>query len=203
MAEESVIRLNMFGDWNAADLGELLTNLSYLYDVRHLLEDALYEGEEVEARYRGMRYPYFLRSVAWRGALPPLWDTTYVDLLNSRAQFPSRLRLVSVTFSSPGHTDLAGIGHIVGHLKDLIIYFFQRKDLARQRVLADEKAALEIDRMRIENAMKFVGLARKIGYTDQQIRQLMITVDGKQDVLVRLISEGRLTSLEDRTGPTT
>ena len=68
----------------------------------------------------------------------------------------------------------------------------ERRDLKRQRELSDERAALEIDRLRLENARTFVALARDLGYTDTDLRHLVAHVDEKQEPLVHLVEQQKL-----------
>ncbi len=66
-----------------------------------------------------------------------------------------RLEIRRLDYASPGVSDLAGIGLIVGHVKDFVHKLIDRRDTQRQRDLKDEKLAVEIEHMRIENARNF------------------------------------------------
>ena len=96
------------------------------------------------------------------------------------------------TYASPGATDLAGVGTVVGHIKDFILKLIERRDSRRKRELDKERAALENDRIRLENARSFVALGRDLGYSETDLRRLILYVDGKQGTLVSLIEQRKL-----------
>ncbi len=93
---------------------------------------------------------------------------------------------------APGFADLAGIGTVVGHLKDLIIKLIERRDARRERELGEERAELENEQIRLENARSFVALARDLGYSDTDLRSLAAHVDRKQEPLMHLIEHRKI-----------
>ena len=68
-----------------------------------------------------------------------------------------------------------------------------RKDTRRERELNDERKAVEIDRIRIENARNYVALGKDLGYSETEMRKLVAHVDEKQDTLIRLVDQKKLT----------
>ena len=94
-----------------------------------------------------------------------------------------------MSYAPPGASDLAGIGVIVGHVKDFMIKLIDRHDTRRQRELNDERAAVEIERMRIENARSFVALGRELGFSESEMRKLAAHVDDKQEELIKLVDQ--------------
>ena len=106
-----------------------------------------------------------------------------------------RLEVRRLQYASPGVSDLAGIGVIVGHVKDFVHKLIDRHDTQRQRDLNDEKMAIENERMRIENARNYVALGREMGFSDTEIRKLVAHVDDKQEILIKLADEKKLTGV--------
>jgi hypothetical protein len=84
---------------------------------------------------------------------------------------------------------------VVGHLKEFVLKLIERRDFRRQRELSDEKAELENERIRLENAKHYVTLAREVGYSDMEVRQLGSLVDVRQEPLARLIDLQKIRSV--------
>ena len=55
--------------------------------------------------------------------------------------------------------------------------------------------AIENERMRIENARNFVALGREMGFSDAEIRKLVAHVDDKQEILIKLVDQKKLTGV--------
>jgi hypothetical protein len=204
------IRFEIEGPWSADDMGGLFLALSDLYDLRLLLELLSDEWRIIDRYYDEFlqRYPFpsrrrrrflSLGPFPWEaglfGAILPTLDEAHLTRLSQVLDPDERLAVRRVNYASPGSIDLVGIGAVVGHVKDFAIKMIERHDTKRQRELSDERAALENDRMRIENARNFVALARDLGYTETEIRRLVAHVDEKQEVLVRLIDERKLVAV--------
>jgi len=211
-----ILRLEIDGRWSAEDLGQALVSVSDLYNLRLLLE-LLREGQrEWESLYEEMRhfppfrhrwrkfFPYW-RVLPWAqgfpGGLPPALDEAQLSRLSQLLEPEERLEVRRISYASPGATDLAGIGTVIGHIKDFILKLIERRDSKRRRQLDEERAALENDRIRLENARILVALARELGYSEAELRRLILYVDGKQGTLVSLIQQRKLVgvSIPDTT----
>ncbi|MDR7555726.1 MAG: hypothetical protein QN157_08970 [Armatimonadota bacterium] len=125
-------------------------------------------------------------------SFPPVLDDVQLSQLWQLLEPEERLAVRRINYASPGATDLAGIGTVVGHIKDFILKLIERRDSRRRRELDEERAALENERIRLENVKSFVALARDLGYSETDLRHLIRYVDGKQDILVRLIEQRKL-----------
>jgi hypothetical protein len=90
-------------------------------------------------------------------------------------------------------TDVAGIGVIVGHLKDFVLKIIDRADSRRSRQLADDRSFLENQRLAIENAQAFAALASDLGYSEAEKRRLILDVDARQNIIAALVDEGKIT----------
>ena len=202
-----IVRLKLDGRWSADDLGQALLSLSDLYDLRLFLESLREDQRDWERVYNevlhspfsGHRWKRGSRGwgpTAWMqgfgGQMPPTLDDAQLSKLSRMFEPEERLEVRRINYASPGFTDLAGIGTVIGHLKDFVLKLVERRDLRRQRELNDDRAALDNDRLRLENARNFVALGRELGYSDMDLRQLSIHVDTKQEPLVRLVEQLRL-----------
>lgn len=123
------------------------------------------------------------------------FDVSQLSRLREYLEPDERLEVRRLSYSSPGASDLAGIGVIVGHVKDFVIKLIDRHDSQRQRELSDERTAVEIERLRIENARNFVALGRELGFSEVEMRKLVAHVDDKQEVLIQLIDQKKLTGV--------
>lgn len=197
-----VLRLELEGRWSAEELGGALVSLSDLYDLRlflELLHEDLMEWQRYFPELQGLpsirwrrlsRRPHWTWFPWWPG--PPTLDEAHLSRLPEVIEPEERLKVRRIEYGSPGVTDLIGIGEVVGHVKDFTLKLIERRDSRRSRELSDERAALENDRLRIENARNFVALGRDLGYSQTELRELAHYVDGKQEPLARLIEGGKL-----------
>ena len=207
-----LLRLEMDGRWSAEDLGHALRDLSDLYDLRLFLESLRDDQRDWEHFYEElMHFPPFRHR--WRrkfstsnpflcpppgfggAALPPILDEAHLSRLGRLFEAKERLEVRRVRYASPGITDLAGFGTIIGHLKDFLLKLIERRDTRHQRELSDERASLENDRIRLENARNFVPLAAISAIQKQICASLWLTWTAKQDSLVRLIDQQKLRSV--------
>lgn len=200
------MRLGFDGKWSAEELGQALISIADLYNLRLFLEYQREEFLERERAYEELLLPPSVRT-RWRRELSFLGPLGRVSSLGfipqsldgaewARLFVPEeRLQIRRISYASPGFSDLAGIGTVVGHLKDFILKLVERRDLRTQRELNDERAALENERMRIENARNFVALGKDLGYSEMELRVLVAYVDRKQEPLVRLADKQKLSSV--------
>jgi hypothetical protein len=198
-----ILRLNMEGRWLADELGSCMSDLSALYDLRMCLELLREDETDWELLFDElMHFPPLRRRFKRRLLRQQLFpfaplaaqiDITKVSTLREYLEPSERLEVRRLNYASPGTSDLAGVGAIVGHVKDFVHKLIDRHDTRRQRELNDERAAAEIDHIRIENARSFVALAKDLGYSEMETRKLVTYVDEKQDMLIRLVDQKKLT----------
>jgi hypothetical protein len=205
-----IIRIELDGRWSADELGRTLLCLSELYDLRLFLEILNEDQRDIERvfpelmdflppRHRWRRRLFRSGPYSWAflvaGAVPPALDTTQLQRLPDFFEPDERLEVRRVSYASPGSLDLAGIGAVVEHVKDFVLKLIERRDNKRQRTLSEERASLENDRLRIENARRFVALGKDLGYSDAELRRLVAHVDERQEVLARLVDQQKLRSI--------
>jgi hypothetical protein len=185
------LRFEIAENWSANDFAQFFSSVSWLYNLRHYLQFALdFEG----------RGPRILFGVGLeQGAYShPFWGRRYLDndtLEKIALRAGHALRVKRIEFASPGSIDLVGLGEIAGHLKDFVLRLIERSDTAKARELADDRAELENDRLRLENARSFVALAKDLGWSETQIRNLMMQVDEKQEAIARLADRKQIISV--------
>lgn len=203
-----VLRIEMEGRWYAEELGSAACAISDLYDLRFVLELMSEDQRDWEHFFdEAMHFPPFRRQ--WKrklmrqqlmlGPFLPLssahFDVSQLSRLCEYLEPDERLEVRRLNYASPGVSDLAGIGVIVGHVKDFVFKLIDRHDTRRLRELNDERTAVEIERLRIENARSFVALGRELGFSESEMRKLAAHVDDKQEVLIRLVNQKKLTGV--------
>jgi hypothetical protein len=203
-----ILRLEMEGRWYADEFGSAACAVSDLYNLRFCLELVSEDLHDWENLYDELlHFPPFrqrlrrklMRHQLMPGPFLPLtslpFDISQLSRLRDYLEPDERLEIRRLDYASPGVSDLAGIGVIVGHVKDFVHKLIDRRDTQRQRDLNDEKLVVEIERMRIENARNFVALGRELGFSNTEIRKLVAHVDDKQEILIKLVDQKKLTGV--------
>jgi hypothetical protein len=203
-----LMRLEIEGRWSAQELGQVLLSITDLYNLRLVLEVLKDDWRDLDEMWHEMlHFPPFRRRWKRRGgSIPPPflfnaypWTPTIpadsAELLRlAQIVYPSEvLEVRRVRYESPGITDIAGIGIIVGHVKDFIVRIIEHRSQRRQRDLDNARREAEVAAMRIENARNLVALAEQCGYDRSELRKLVGFVDTKQEVIIQVVDHSKLT----------
>jgi hypothetical protein len=198
-----VISLEMDLNWTAADLGLCVLHMADLYNLRLLLEVEREEVRELDRNYP--EWAHF-RRLHLRARVHPLFpypipapiplDAAEMTRLVTYIQPDGELRIRKVAYASPGIQDVAGIGTVVRHLKDLIATIIEHVSSRRRRKLEDDRLELQNDAMRIKNAREYVKLAKDCGYSEVEMRRLLAWTDDRQQTFIRLIDAGKIRSVK-------
>ncbi len=188
-----IIRINISDDWSASDMATFLHELDFLYNLG-LRIVAVATSNETERQIE-------------------MWAERSLLAHHIKTHHPqAELEVCQIQYSSPGFTDLAGVGTVVGHVKDFLFRLIDYRVHSRRRSLEDDhlaaqntKIQLENEAIRLknaqlqmENARQFLELAKANGFSEDEIQKLMQPVTGVQETLVRLVSDGRIESVELR-----
>ncbi|MCH8042571.1 MAG: hypothetical protein IID44_02525 [Planctomycetes bacterium] len=224
-----LMRLNIDGKWTVNEFADALQAIQQLYDF-HTYCRWLSRTEQGRPRSRHlhrlmdmmdldpMEADIFLRFSF------PNWHETDATLESisttmSRVRetldspemeefgFASHLEgpvdVARINYSSPGITDIAGVGEIIGHIKDFILSVIEmrlnsehRNQVARKLKIENDRSEIEMIQVRIETVDRFIDVARKAGFSKKQIRTASLSVDDKVDMLAGLVDMGKLTSVE-------
>ena len=206
-----VLRLGIEGRWTCQEFTSLLSSVEDLYNLRLILEVLREDSREFdEIFFEMMHMPPFRR---WRRkarlgfplALSPLGlpasaalSTTQLPRLSEYLSPGEALEVRRISYASPGVSDLAGIGSIVGHVKDFAVRVIELWTERDQRRLQNEGRALDNEAKRIANAREFVSLASDLGYTDVEIRQFAAFADERQRILGNLVERQKLVTARIR-----
>lgn len=208
--ERQVLRVGIDGEWEAGEFATSLNALDRLYTLRFAIALELEELRELRDFWMDAPFPPFPHSPRslrrWAKLAPPsffrperaplLSGGRVTPLVSELLEPQERLIVQRVLYGSPGIKDLAGIGEIVGHVKDLLVRLIEHWSTRRQRSLENERRELENQQLQVEIAKQFVGLAQELGYTKREMRQLVASVVLEQRPLVQLVTAGKITSAE-------
>lgn len=203
--DRQVLRIGIDGQWEASEFAASLNALDRLYTLRFGLALESEELRELRDLYMDVPFPPYPRSLrAFRWAKLALRRPEGASLvggdqlaLSSEPLEPhERLVVQRIIYGSPGINDLAGIGEIVGHVKDVLVRLLDHWSTRRQRELENERRQLENNQLEIQVAKDFVGLAQELGYTKREMRRLVASVVQEQKPIVQLIAAGKITSAD-------
>jgi HAMP domain-containing protein len=208
--QNTVLRIGIDGRWEATEFAKSLTALDRLYSLRFALDLELDDLRELRDLSMDAPFPLFPHSWKstrrWAKLLPPAFLLKdRVPLIVGGEVTPvvyelfepqERLVVQRIIYGSPGIKDLAGIGEIVGHLKDLLVRLIEYWSTRRQRELENNRRELENQQLQVEVAKQFVGLAQELGYSKRELRQLVASVVREQKPLIQLVAAGKITSAD-------
>src|SRR5262249_22484804 len=156
------------------------------YNLRLVVQVVFEDWLDLERFYDElMHFPPFRRGKKRRLIYPALFANAYQvhpnipvtsqDLarLSSFLYPQEKLEMKRIQYGSEGFKDFAGLGEIVGHIKDLILKLIENKSTKRQRELDNEKREIENQQLRIQNAREFIALAKECGYSEFEMRSLV------------------------------
>jgi len=167
-----IIRFSIDGNWSTEDMGEFCLALDDLYMLLTALETTMTRSPSgARSKFKGdiRRHSRWLREC------------------NPGSPF---LQIIKVRYGSPGFQDVAGIGIIVGHLKDFILKIIENVSGRKRRQLIDKQ-------LEIENARKFLQLADDYNLTDEEVAFLIEAVNERQRTIARLVGQKKLLGAKD------
>jgi len=207
--EAQTLRIGIDGRWEATEFATSFTALDRLYTLRFGLAIEQEELRDLRDFYLEAPFPplplskRYLRR--WATVAPPtllhaerttLVSAAGITAASALLEPDERLVVQRIIYGSPGIKDLAGVGEIVGHVKDLLVHLIDHCSTRRQRNLENERMELENQQLQVEIAKQFVGLAQDLGYSKREMRQLVATAMHEQKPLVGLIAAGKITSVD-------
>ena len=128
-----IMRLEIDGKWTAEDMIKSFSCLQDLYNLRFMLQVEYEEWKEWRDFYEELRFsPVFHKRFRDRLFFArdffPLFDKSVLPLTDTelskspRLFYPEeRLYVRRVNYGSKGIKDLAGVGEIIGHVKDFVL----------------------------------------------------------------------------------
>jgi hypothetical protein len=176
----AVLQIVIDSRWSVEEMRHFLANLEDMYNFSLTLELMLRLKEEAGIVFRGTDN---------RGHIGPLTGSPWL------IPEQSALQIRRIQYNSPGLMDIAGLGVVIGHLKDFLTKVLEFASTREQRRLENQERALKNQRLQIDNASSLVKLAKEAGCTKSEIKELMLWVAARQDGLITLASKGKIRSV--------
>jgi hypothetical protein len=199
-------RVIIDGEWTADDLSTFLRCYEDIYNF--------YSLKRIFNRpFRPPFFPIdFSYPVSDRFALLTDWLSHVSENLRLH-QFEDRhppLEVSQIRYGSRGNTDLTGYGAAARHTKEFLNGIIHWRSENKKRLeeveamkLDNDERQKRIDAIEIENEGKRLELFRQklqickeLGMTKEQTRQALLAVERRTDVFDKLISDGKIDSVE-------
>lgn len=192
---KKILRIGIDGNWTASDFAQSFEALDHLYNSRFIFALEAEDFRELRMRYKDFGpYPH-MRRMGYIAPSPLLHFGASIDA-DSLLEPDERLFVRRVIYGSPGLKDIAGLGEIVGHVKDLLIKLIDVCSTGRQRELENQRRELENQKLQVEITKEYLALGDSLGYTNYEKRQLIAASIAEQQPLIRLIEEGKIVSAQ-------
>jgi hypothetical protein len=104
-----------------------------------------------------------------------------------------QLQILRINSKAPGFIDVAGIAPSVGYVKDFVLKIIEL-------ISSPEWIDIEKQKLRIENARKFILSDRDLWIRDAEIWESINWIDFRQGTFIDLVEQGKITSVEKLTG---
>lgn len=182
-----ILRFEIEGKWSVEDMIRSFSSLQDLYNLRLITQVAYEDLRELDYLYDELiHFPPFRlskkrRMLYQRFFINPYFATSNIPLKSkdlkklSTLLYPQeRLEVRRIEYNSPGVKDIAGLGEIIGHIKDFILRIWELGIIARrQRKLENEEREIKNQGQGIENARNFVSLLKECGFPETEIRTII------------------------------
>ncbi len=107
------------------------------------------------------------------------------------------MQVRAIQYGSPGLKDLAGIGEVIGHIKDILFRIIDHYSERKKRKIKEQKMELENRKLFLENTKTLIDLVRANGYSEAEVKDSLEKIlTPKQEFFARLASEQKLVSVE-------
>jgi hypothetical protein len=204
--EQRILRVEIDGTWTSEEFSDSLRSIGDIYSLRTILrieERSLHEMDMLHPEFLDFPFPfrrlpkqlreaYRARGLRFPPTLSPLIDPRDPSAALKLLEPDEQLYVKRIQFGSPGFTDLAGVGEVVGHIKDFLLKIIDLVVTRQQRDMENEERKARVQKLRIENARELVGLAKDCGYSPAEIRQLVHWVDGRQAKLLPFAEQDKI-----------
>ena len=117
-----IIRFSIDGKWSTEDMGAFCLALDDLYMLLTALETTMLRSPEGA---RG-QFKHKLR-----------YHSRWLRECNPGSPF---LEIIKIRYGSPGFQDVAGVGVIVGHLKDFVLQIIENVTNRKRRALEEKNS---------------------------------------------------------------
>lgn len=197
----ALLRLGIGGHWTASDFSDCLRSINTLYQYQVVIDLAYQDYNEWEKFYLDFPLPpsrlrrYRARQLQHVG----FFSGNIVELLLSESEnieqliAPNEVLTVKkIHYASPGDIDLLGLGKAIKEIRTFLQFIIEYCGNNENRKIDRALKREELRAKRIENARQFVHVLRDIGFSETEIREMIVAVDKSQGTLIDLIADDKL-----------
>jgi hypothetical protein len=179
---KSVLRVNIDNEWSIDDFLILFNAINKLYKFYFVLN-------QIENHFEEKRRHGFM--IINPDNMPSLIQELGSFLAGNSVNFHYRrtsehiLEVKQIQFSSPGFTDFAGFGSVLGHFKDILFHFFP-----------DDKTKMETEILKQQRDKLMIENLEKLGIELSVIKQLYLYEEINIANIKSLVDDRIITSIE-------
>ncbi len=212
METGQTLRLEIDGEWTAAEMGFFLNHLNDLHNVKLVLTEVRETWGDFKRFYGDM-----IRKVPFHGALEEyerlrerrgedvailsfkdiLLNTDNLTMVAHTLYPRWDLRVVGLSYGSPGWVDIIGLNDIVLQLRDLFNELISFRTGHQPHEHHDPHAS-NILAKRTDVARRFVQLAHECGCTEKEVEMLVAWAETRLETIDRLIRGRKILAIGER-----
>jgi hypothetical protein len=186
--------------WNVDDIIKFYSAVQNLYDYYSyftVLQERI-TIPQIDYKFKlaiALIYSKIFESKTIVIAFPEALHTFHKKSETEKRNLVLPLRINKIKFSSPGVHDFIGVGEVIGHIKDTlfkVIEIFQSKD---KRKLEEKRMEIENELLSIERNQKIIATYKELGFTNEQILQILEYGKSNVKTISNLIEDRRITNI--------
>jgi len=188
----SKLRINIDSDWTMSDFANLFREIESLYSMHREYSEGLKlikDKKRSKTKYIDKRHTPLFHFMSSRSIIRSFYHEEGIyhenDNIFISGRISSELTVVSVQYSSPGFTDIAGLSGALGHLKEILMHYLPNKS-TRQDIKIKEQERI---RLQIQNL-------KEMGFSSVEIKKIVLLEEMSLEKMKLLFDEGKVTSLE-------
>jgi hypothetical protein len=195
------LRIQIAGNWSTDDFRQLFTEMEDLHLMALFALTRIDGQTAVPFRFRRSRphrYETFWYDPEFQEQVQDTISQIEVrHFIHELVGFHPPLRVAEIIFSSPGHTDLVGMGKIIEEIRKFIIGVTDRYLYREDRELDREHKRQTILKEKLANTERFLKIADKTGLDTQTKNEIIRHVLGTDYYLESKVIEGQITEVEE------
>ena len=201
LENEAILKISIDKTWTATQIFNFIQSVNFVYKCNYWTANLFNEIDLFLSEESNKNVTYSIYS---QSPLVPFIESVKSNLkliignhgdqdyylhkvfsLPKMKALTDQLIIKKIQYASPGITDFLGVAGILKEIKESLIYYFPNKhDKEQYEILKEQRTE-----QRIKNL-------KAIGFTDLEIRTLILREDMNLDKLSDFIKDGHITNIE-------
>jgi hypothetical protein len=198
--KEEHIKFNVDLHWSVDDVIKFYSAIQNLYDYYsyYLTLQSRIDEKKIDYKFKlalALVYSKIFESKTIIIAFPEEIHTFHKTKDTIKRNLVLPLRVDKIKFASPGVHDFIGFGEVIGHIKETlfkVIEIFQTKD---KRKLEEKRMEIENEMLSIEKNQKIIATYKELGFTNDQILQILGYENSNIKIISKLIEDKKITNV--------